>query len=161
MKQLNRCTWLALPLLVTACLSNVVALSPKAEAVTIVRETDKPLRCEVRGKISGTSRSSDEKEARTGAENDFRNQAAELNANFALVEAERHGPVGTSSQQDYFFGGKALLCQTEEMEAASEKAEAEARDKREQEETARQQQEAEEKAAQAEQAKAKKAGKKK
>lgn len=160
MHQLYRRPWLTVPLLVTACFSNVVVLSPKAEGVKIVRESDKPLHCEVRGKISGTSRSADEKEARTGAENDIRNKAAELDANFALVEAERHGPVGTSSQQDYFLGGKALLCQTEEMEAAAEKAEAEARAKREQEEAAKQEKEAAEKEAAEKEAKAKKAGKK-
>jgi len=157
MHQLHRRAWLTVPLLVTACFSNVVVLSPKAEGVKIVRESDKPLRCEVRGKISGTSRSADEKEAKSGAENDIRNQAAEPDANFALVEAERHGPVGTSSQLDYFLGGKALFCQTEEMEATADKAEAEARDKREQEESAQKEKEAEEKAAAA---KDKKAGKK-
>ena len=157
MHQPHRRAWFIVPLLLTACLSNVVALSPKAEGVKIVRESEKPLHCEVRGKISGTSRSADEKEAKSGAENDIRNQAAELDANFALVEAERHGPVGTSSQVDHFLGGKALLCQTDEMEAAAEKAEAEARDKREQEETAKKEKEAEEKAAAA---KEKKAGKK-
>jgi hypothetical protein len=149
---------LVLPLLLTACLDNVVALSPKAEGVQVVRETEKPLRCEVRGKISGTSRSTTLAEAKTGAENDLRNHAAEYDANFALVEAERHGPVGTSSQVDYFVGGKALVCQTEEMEAAADKAEAEARDKREQEAAAQEAKEAEEKEAAAQ---AKKAGKKK
>ena len=67
------------------CLDNVAVLEPKAESVKVVRETDKPLRCDVLGKISGTSRSDDEKAARKGAENDFRNHAAELKANFAGV----------------------------------------------------------------------------
>lgn len=119
----------------TGCLSNVVALSPEGKKVTLVHETDRPLRCSVLGKISGQSRSTDGKEAITGAENDFRNQAAELQANFALVETERNNRVGTSDQRDVFLGGKALRCVTDEMEEQSEKAEAEARAKREQAET--------------------------
>lgn len=133
--------------LLTGCLSNVVALQPRAEGVKIVRETDKPLHCEVRGKISGTSRSSDQKEARAGAENDFRNQAAELKANFALIEAERGGPVGTGTQHDAFIGGKALFCRTEEMEEAEAKAEAAQREAREKEAAEREQREEEEKKA--------------
>ena len=136
---------LVLSLLVSGCLPHVVPLEPKAEKVQIVRETNKPLHCEVQGKISGTSRSSDQKEARTGAENDFRNQAADLRANFALVEAERGGPVGTGTQYDAFLGGKALLCQTEEMEEAQEKAEAAKREALAKEQAEREQQEAEEK----------------
>jgi hypothetical protein len=132
--------------LTPACLGNVVPLQPKAQKVQIVRETDKPLHCEVLGKISGTSRSSDVKEARTGAENDFRNQAAELKANFALIEAERRGQVGTGSLNDAYIGGKALHCQTEEMEEAQEKADAAAREQKEKEEAERQQKEADEKA---------------
>jgi hypothetical protein len=147
----------AVAVLLPACLSNNVALEPKAQGVTIVHETDRPLHCKVLDKISGTSRSSDEPSARRGAENDFRNHAAELDANFALVEAERGGPVGTGSLRDYFLGGKALLCQTEAMEEASEKAEAAAREQKEKAETERQQKEADEKQ---EQAKAKKKAKK-
>jgi hypothetical protein len=128
------------------CLANVVALEPKAESVKVVHERDKPLRCDVLGKITGQSRSSNEKEARQGAENDFRNHAAELKANFALIEAERSGPVGTSSQHDVFIGGKALHCQTEEMEEAEEKAAAAERDQKEKEGAEREQKEAEEKA---------------
>jgi hypothetical protein len=116
------------------CFDNVVALEPKAESIKVVRETDKPLRCDVLGKISGTSRSTNEKEARTGAENDFRNQAAKFKANFALIEAERSGPVGTSSQHDVFIGGKALRCQTEEMEEADAKAAAAEREQKERDE---------------------------
>lgn len=111
-------------LLLVGCLSNVVALKPEAKSVTIVHETDKPIRCKLLGKISGTSRDTDDKAAQTGAENDFRNQAADEGGNFALIEAERHGPVGTSSQKDYFVGGRALLCETEETEEAAAKAEA-------------------------------------
>jgi hypothetical protein len=128
-----------------ACLGNVVPLQPQAQHVTIVHETDKPLHCEVLGKISGTSRSSDEKEARTGAENDFRNQAADLKANFALIEAQRGGQVGTGSLHDSYIGGKALLCETEEMEEAKEKAAAAAREQKDKEEAERQQKAADEK----------------
>lgn len=134
-------------LVLSGCFANVVALEPKAESVKVVHDSDKPLHCDVLGKINGTSRSDDEKEARAGAENDFRNHAAELKANFALIEAERSGPVGTSSQHDVFIGGKALHCQTEEMEEAEEKAAAE----REQKEAAAQQ--AEEQAAKDEKSK--------
>jgi hypothetical protein len=107
-----------------ACLSNVVALNPEAKEVKIVRETDKPLNCKVLGKITGTSRDDDGKLARSGAENDFRNHAAELDANFALVETDRDNRVGTSSQRDVFLGGKALYCMTEELEEAAAKQEA-------------------------------------
>lgn len=133
--------------LVTGCFSNVVALQPSAERVKIVRETERPLHCQVQGKISGTSRSSDEKEARTGAENDLRNQAAELKANFALVEADRQNRVGTGSNHDVFLGGKALLCQTEEMEAAQEKADQAEREQKQKEADEQSAKEAEEKAA--------------
>jgi len=138
------------------CLDNVAVLEPKAESVKVVRETDKPLRCDVLGKISGTSRSDDEKAARKGAENDFRNHAAELKANFAFIEAERSGPVGTSSQHDVFIGGKALRCLTEEMEEAEEKQAAAQREQKEKEAAEQEQKEAEEKQA----AKDKKRGKK-
>jgi hypothetical protein len=117
-------------LALSGCLPNVVALEPKASAVQVVHEADKPLHCDVLGKISGSSRSDDEKAARAGAENDFRNHAAELKANFAFVEAERSGPVGTSGQHDVFMGGKALRCQTEAMEDAAEKAAASEREER-------------------------------
>ena len=61
------------------CLANVVALEPKAESVKVVHESDKPLRCDVLGKINGQSRSDDEKEARQGAENDQNEQNADNN----------------------------------------------------------------------------------
>ncbi len=140
---------LVVSVLLPGCLSNVVALEPKAEAVKIVHESDKPLRCDVKGKISGTSRSSDKKQAETGAQNDFRNHAAELKANFAFVEAQRSGPVGTSDQQDVFIGGKALLCETEAMEEAHDKADAAAREQKDKEEAEQKQKEDEEKKAQA------------
>ena len=82
---LEKRTLLVVAALLPACLSNVVALQPNAKEVKIVRETDKPLNCKVLGKISGTSRDDDGKAARSGAENDFRNHAADLDANFALV----------------------------------------------------------------------------
>jgi hypothetical protein len=140
----------------SGCFNNVAVLEPNAQSIKVVRETDKPLRCDVLGKISGTSRSDDQKEARTGAENDFRNHAAELKANFAFIEAERSGPVGTSSQHDVFIGGKALRCQTEEMEEAEEKKAAAEREQKDKEAAEQAQKEAEEKQA----AKDKKAAKK-
>lgn len=139
------------------CFANVVPLEPKAESIKVVHDSDKPLRCDVLGKITGQSRSDDEKEARKGAENDFRNHAAELKANFAFIEAERSGPVGTSSQHDVFIGGKALRCQTEEMEEADDKAAAAAREQKEKEDAEREQKEADEKKTAA---KDKKSGKK-
>ncbi len=154
---LKKSRLLVASLLLPGCLSNVVALEPKAQSVKLVHETDKPLRCEVKGKISGTSRSTDKKEAETGAENDFRNHAAELKANFAFAEAERSGPVGTSSQQDVFIGGKALLCETEAMEEAHDKADAAAREEKEKSEAEQAQKETDEKKAQV---KDKKKGKK-
>ena len=146
---LNKRALFIASIVLPGCFASVVALEPKAQGIKIVRESDKPLHCDVLGKITGQSRSGDVKEARQGAENDFRNQAAELKANFALIEAERSGPVGTSSQHDVFIGGKALRCQTEEMEEAEEKAAASARDQKEKEEAEREQKEADEKNAQA------------
>ena len=149
-------SFVVLSALMPACFSNVVALEPKASKVTVVHETDKPLHCEVLGKIQGMSRSADEKEGHTGAENDFRNHAAELKANFAYVEAERAGLVGTSSQKDYFIGGKALMCQTEEMEEAQEKEDAAARDAKQKADDDQKQKEADEKQAAKDKKKAKK-----
>jgi hypothetical protein len=117
--------------LLPACLSSVVSLEPKAASVTLVHEGDRPLHCKFLGKINGTSRNSEEKVARQGAENDLRNHAAELNANFAVVEVERTSRVGTSEQQDAFVGGTAQLCQTEAMEDAQEKADAKAQEQKE------------------------------
>jgi hypothetical protein len=154
---LKKSTPLIVSLLLPGCFSNVVALEPKAQSVTLVHESDKPLRCEVKGKISGTSRSTNKAEAETGAANDFRNHAAELKANFAFVEAERSGPVGTSNQQDVFIGGKALLCETEAMEDAHDKADAAAQEQKEKADAEAEQKAADEKQAQA---KAKKKGKK-
>jgi hypothetical protein len=145
----KRALWVV-SIVLPACFANVVALEPKAQGVKVVHERDKPLHCEVLGKITGQSRSGDEKEARQGAENDFRNQAAELKANFALIEAERSGPVGTSSQHDVFIGGKALHCRTEEMEEAEDKAAAAARDQKEKADAEKEQKENDDKNAHAE-----------
>jgi hypothetical protein len=137
-KKLALCVLTAL---LPGCLSNVVTLKPEAKSITIVNETTKPLRCDVLGKISGMSRSTDGKEAQTGAENDFRNQASEFEgANFAFVETERNNRVGTSDQRDVFLGGKALRCMTDEMEEAEEKkaaADKEAKEKAEADEKAK------------------------
>lgn len=143
---------LALP----ACLSNVVALNPDAKKVTIVRETDRPLNCKVLGKISGTSRDNDGKLAREGAENDFRNHAAELDANFALVETDRDNRVGTSSQRDIFLGGKAMYCMTDELEEQQAKEEAAAKEAKEKAAAEQQAKEDEEKAKEKEAKNAKK-----
>jgi hypothetical protein len=138
---------LVVVMLLAGCLPDVVALSPEASSVQIVHDADKPLHCDVLGKITGSSRSADAKEGQNGAENDFRNHAAELKGNFAFVEAERNGPVGTSSQKDYFLGGKALRCQTEEMQDAQDKADAAAREQKEKDQAAQEQKEADEKKA--------------
>lgn len=112
---------LGLIVLCQACIfDSVVKLDPAANKVEIVRDTTKPVDCDFKGKISGSSRSDDKKKARKGAENDFRNQAAELKANFALIEAEREGHVGTTTKREAFIGGKALYCRTLEMQQAEE-----------------------------------------
>ena len=139
-----------------ACLSNVVALNPKAKSVQIVRQSDRPLNCKVLGKITGTSRDDDGKLAREGAENDFRNQASDLDANFALVETDRDNRVGTSSQRDIFLGGKALYCMTDEIEEQQAKDEAAAKEAKEKEEAEAKAKEEEEKAKEKEAKSAKK-----
>jgi len=141
----------------SGCLSNTVALAPEAKGVTLVRESDRPLHCKVLGKITGESRNSEEKLAKEGAENDLRNHAAELKANYALVESENGGRVGTSNERDAFLGGKALLCRTEAMDDADDKAAAAQQEQKEKEVAEREQKEQAEKE---EQASAKKKGKK-
>ncbi|HWA77887.1 MAG TPA: DUF4156 domain-containing protein [Polyangiaceae bacterium] len=117
----NKALLLGLVVVCQACIfDSVVKLDPEASKVEIVRDTSRPLDCDYKGKISGSSRSDDEKKARTGAENDFRNHAAELKANFALIENERTGHVGTTSKKEAFIGGKALYCRTLEMQQAEE-----------------------------------------
>jgi hypothetical protein len=152
----KRTLFVAAALALPACLSNVVALNPNAKAVKIVRETDRPLNCKVLGKISGTSRDNDGKLAREGAENDFRNHAAELDANFALVETDRDNRVGTSSQRDVFLGGKAMYCMTDELEEQQAKEEAAAKEAKEKEAAEQQAKEDEEKAKEKEAKSAKK-----
>jgi translation initiation factor 4G len=138
---------------VFGCLfGSVKDLDPEAKNVKVVRESTKPLHCKSLGDISGKSSSDDEKAARTGAENDFRNNAARLNANFALIEAERSNRAGTSSVREVFIGGQALECKTPEMEegeeAARQKAleEKDAREAQEKEEAERKAAEEKEKA---------------
>jgi colicin import membrane protein len=138
----------------------VVELDPEAENVKVVRESTKPLHCKSVANISGTSRSDDEKAARAGAENDFRNQAAKAKANFALIEVERDQRVGTSSTREVFLGGEALQCTTLEMEEAEEAARLKAEEEkvlREQKEKEDAERKAEEDKAKAEQEKAAKA----
>jgi hypothetical protein len=144
---LNKRALFVVSALLPACLGSVVALSPEAASVTLVHESDRPLHCKFLGKINGTSRSSDEKEARLGAENDLRNHAADLKANFAFAEVERTSRVGTSTQQDAFAGGSALLCETEAMEDAKEKSDEKAREQKEKDEADEKQKEADEKKA--------------
>ena len=137
---------LVVSVLLPGCFGGGAALSPEGKSVTLVHENDRPLHCKFLGKINADSRDSDEKVARAGAEIEFRNQAAAMKANFALVEADRASYVGTSTQRDIFLGGKALLCQTDAMEEASDKAEAKKRAEAEQQDTAREEKAAEEKA---------------
>ncbi|MEP7051101.1 MAG: DUF4156 domain-containing protein [Pseudomonadota bacterium] len=136
-------------LVLSGCLDSTVALAPEAKSVTLVREGDRPLHCKALGRITGSSKSSDEKLAKAGAENDFRNHAADLKANFAVVESENGGPVGTSSKHNSFLGGEALLCQTEAMEDAEEKRAADEEAKKEQADADQEQQAADAKQAQA------------
>jgi len=143
---LKNSTLLVVSLLLPGCFGGGPALSPEAKGVTLVRESDRPLHCKFLGKINADSRDSDEKVARAGAETEFRNQAAAMKANFALIEADRASYVGTSTQRDIFLGGKALLCQTDAMEEANDKVEAKKRAEAEQQDTAREEKEAEEKA---------------
>lgn len=153
---------LAIVALAGGCIfGNVVALEPGAKNVKIVRESDKPLHCEFLGRISGTSRSGEEKEAREGARNDFRNHAAELKANFALIEAEQSSRVGTSQNRDYFLRGQALSCKTDEMIEAEEKKEEEARVAKEEQEAKEQAEREAKEREEKEQAKAAKKKKKK
>jgi hypothetical protein len=90
---------------------NIVQVLPQAAAVKLVKEDDKPLRCKVLGEIHGTSRSQDQDKAHKGAENDIKNQAAALKANYALVEIDRSGNIGSTNYREAFLGGKALKCE--------------------------------------------------
>lgn len=116
----------ALPFAVLAlslqgCLINsVTKLDPQASKVELVPETEKPSECKFLGKIVGTSHADDEKLARQGAENDFRNKAAALKGNFAVIETVGGGRKGTTSQRDVVINGKAYYCETLEMQLADE-----------------------------------------
>lgn len=142
----------ALPFLISGCVfDSVTKLEPEAKNITLVNEVDRPTNCKVLGKIQGKSRSSEIKKARKGAENEFRNEALELKANYAMIENDRGGHVGTTSQQEVVLSGKALHCTTLEMEAKEEEAKEKARVEKEekerkaQEEKERKEQEAKDK----------------
>jgi hypothetical protein len=96
---------------------SIVQARPAASKVTIVNDTDKPFNCKVLADIHGESESSDEAKAKTGAQNDFKNKAAGFRANYAWVEAENSGNVGTSTIRRVFIRGKALRCPEPEKEA--------------------------------------------
>jgi hypothetical protein len=116
----------ALPLTLLAfalqgCLINsVTKLDPKAQNVQLIPETEKSGECKMLGKIHGSSHAEDEKQAKQGAENDFRNQAAKLKGNYAVVESTRGGRVGTTSQREVVINGKAYYCKTLDMQVAEE-----------------------------------------
>lgn len=90
---------------------NMVDIKPEAFAIKVVKEDDKPFRCDVLGDVHGSSRSDDKDKAHQGAENDIKNQAATLKgANYVLVEIDRNKHVGTTAVNEAFLGGKALRC---------------------------------------------------
>lgn len=110
-----------------ACLFNsVTKLDSEAKHVQMVSETEKPSECKFLGKLTGTSHAEEEKEAKQGAENDFRNKAAELQGNFAVIENVRGGRIGTTSQREVVINGKAYKCKTLDMQVAEEEKEAQA-----------------------------------
>jgi hypothetical protein len=134
------CGWLAL--LLSGCFNSAPVLTPEAKKVELVNETSSPINCKQLEKITGKARGSDEKTAREGAENDFRNHAAELKANYALIEVERANNVGTTTTKEVFIGGRALFCKTLEMEADEEKKHEQAlKEKEEQEQKAQEEKE--------------------
>ncbi len=135
----------------TGCLINSVAdLESQGKAVTVVPETERPTECKLLGRIQGTSHADEEKLARQGAENDFRNKAGELKANYAVIEREGGGRKGTSSQVEAVVTGRAYFCQTLEMQEAEEAKRMKAIEEKEAEEerlkAEEEQREAEEKA---------------
>lgn len=164
---LKKASLLASAFALQACImESVPTLSPEAKNVTLVNETSRPIDCKVLGKINGSAHTDGEKQAHQGAEAEFRNQAAKMKANYALIEQERSGPYGTTTQTDVFISGKALFCRTQEMEAEEEKKreqalkEKEEREQKEAEEKQRKEQEEKEKQ-EAEKEKAKEEKKKK
>src|SRR5262249_12332801 len=78
--------------LVLGCVEqNIVEIKPGATSIKVVKEDDKPFRCDVLGDVHGTSRSDDKDKARQGAENDIKNQAATFKgANYVLLEIDRN-----------------------------------------------------------------------
>jgi len=116
----------ALPLTLLAfslqgCLINsVTKLDSQASQVQLVPETEKPGECKFLGKITGSSHADDEKLAKQGAENEFRNKAAALKGNFAVIESSRGGRVGTTNQLEVVINGKAYYCKTLEMQQVDE-----------------------------------------
>ena len=103
---------LGLSCALVGCVSEqLVEARPEAGKVTIVKDVDRPLRCKTLGDIHGRSRSEDEAKARVGAQNDLKNQAAAMKANYALVEIDRAGNVGKSTYKEVYMAGKALKCE--------------------------------------------------
>jgi hypothetical protein len=112
---------LALSCALGGCVTeSIVQARPAASKVTIVNEVDKPFRCKTLADIHGTSRSTDEAKAKVGAQNDFKNQAAKFRANYAMVEAENSGNIGSSTMKEVFIRGKALRCEEPEKDAPAE-----------------------------------------
>jgi len=105
-------TALFLVTLVWGCVQeNMVDIKPQAAAIKVVKEDDKPFRCDVLADVHGTSRSDDKDKARQGAENDIKNQASMLKgANYVLVEIDRNKHIGTTQVNEAFLAGKALKC---------------------------------------------------
>jgi hypothetical protein len=99
------------------CVSeSVVEVKPAAAGIKVVKEDEKPFRCKVLGDVNGKSRSGDREKARKGAENDMRNHALALKANYVVIERENAGNVGTTKTSDAFISGKALKCEEEKEE---------------------------------------------
>jgi len=90
---------------------DIVDPGPGAGKVTLVKESEMPLRCKTLGDVHGVSRAQSEAKARRGAENDIKNRAVALKANYVLVDIDRVKPVGTSPYREIFLGGKALACE--------------------------------------------------
>ncbi len=96
--------------------ANLVEVNSQGAGVKVVKEDERPFGCRVVGDVRGKSRSVDVDKARRGAENDLKNQAAKLKANYVVLEIDRSGHVGTSQYSDAFLGGKALRCEDRDKE---------------------------------------------
>jgi hypothetical protein len=95
-----------------ACVTeNLVEAGPGTGKIKLVKESERPIRCQTIADVHGTSRSQSEAKARVGAENDIKNRAAALKANYVLVDVDRVKPIGTSPYREIFLGGKALACE--------------------------------------------------